>query len=236
MNTPVPLRTYHVKARKPQKICVDFDIKARDRREAVTKALNWFWYEYLGAMGSAHEVLTVDDPYMEVRYGPKFICNDRKNKLLPPDVIERILKESNGELERDLRAGRPHFPPGSVKRIKRRRDFGRFIAPCLKRMNNGVLYYRIGTRSQISRGGRRIRKPKYRDIRLQARNLPDAIEEIRQRKLNQLTEKRRNMKVRELDALAHIAGVIELSNYQRKKYKRVLFRYEQSRVRVAIPA
>ena len=34
------------------------------------KALEWFNKEFKGVLGSAHKVLTVDDPFEEVSYDP----------------------------------------------------------------------------------------------------------------------------------------------------------------------
>ena len=228
-------RMYHVVMKRPGMPDDCVDIQAKNRREAVTKTLNWFWYAYYGSMGPAHKALTINDPYREVVYGPKFVCNARGNKLLDEATITRVIKESKGELERDTRIGRPHFPPGSVKRIKRRRDFGKFVAPCIRRMKNGTMYYRVTTRTQRSGGGELIRKRAYRDIRLEAKTLEGAVTEVRDKKLNKLNKSRRKMKVRRLVALRHIAGVTHIHRQTRKKYQHVLSRYELP-VRIAIPA
>ncbi len=236
-NTPIAfLRTYHVIVKRPGMTDDGVDIQAKNRRDAVTKALNWFWYAYHGSMGPAHKALTVDDPYREVVYGPKFVCSDRAHKLLDAKTIARVIRESKGELEQDMRPGRPHFPPCSVKRIKRRRDFGKFIAPCLKRMKNGVLYYRIILKPQISRDGVLLRKGKYKDVRLTARTLPDALDEIRDRRLNHISRRKRKIKVRRLRVLAHVMGVVELDSSTQNKYRKVLLRYEMPPGKASIPA
>jgi hypothetical protein len=131
-------------------------------------------------------------------------------------------------------AAKPHGQHNAVRRVKRRRDFGVFVAPGLRRMGNGVLYYRIITAPQRSRNGRRFRKRKYRDIRLTARTLADALTEIRERRLNLENEKKiaRRMKVRDLSFVAHVAGLITLSPHSRAKFSRVLPKYEEPRARV----
>jgi hypothetical protein len=158
-------------------------IQATDRGRAVHRAQLWYWEKYRGQLGPAHETLVVDDPHGEVRYGPEFNCGAKKNRLLPDAVIAALLEEAHGELMRDARAWRPHHPPGSVRRVRRRRDFGKFVAPNIRQMRNGVLYYRVTRVPQKVRNGRRLRKRKYRDIRLTARTLREAANEIEQRML-----------------------------------------------------
>lgn len=232
MNTNLAqiLRGYQAIVMRDGKVIDSIEISAQNRRKAVYTALLWFWYKYHGSVGPACKAMTVTDPYREVRYGPRFICNDRINKLLSSDVCRRVIKESNGELKLDRRQWRPHHGPNSVKRVKRRRDFGKFIAPCIKRMKSGTMYYRITLVSQKTKNGRRIRKRKYRDIRLKAQTLISALDEIKARELfvmNQLTVQRK-MNVRDLTFVAHIIGLITastLTDEQRKKFSKVMRRY-----------
>lgn len=160
-----------------------FRIEAKHRGQAVHKAQLWYWAKYHGSLGPAHKVFVVNDPYGEVRYGPHFNCGAKMNRLLPTDVMTRVLAEANGELIQDDRLWRKHHPPGSVRRVKRRRDFGRFILPNVRQMANGRLYYRVTLMSQRTKNGRRYRKRKYRDIPLGASMLFEAIDEIRNRAL-----------------------------------------------------
>ena len=208
-------------------------IAAENRRKAVYKAEQWFWRKYKGTQGPMHQAMTVSDPYSEVHYNSDFSCCDRLNKLLPKDDINRLIVESKAELTRETREGKPHGQHNAVCRVKRRRDFGVFVAPGLRRMKNGVLYYRIITAPQRSRNGRRFRKRKYRDISLTARTLADAVTEIRERRLNLENEKKigRRMKVRDLSFVAHVAGLMTLSPHSRAKFSRVLPKYEEPRAR-----
>ncbi len=235
-NPTQPLRGYQATVIKDGKpICLS--VQAENRRRAVRKALNWFWYEYRGSLGPVHKVMTVTDPYHEVRYGPEFVCNDRINKLLPLDVCLRLFVESKGKLVIDRREGKRYHQPNSLRRVKRRRDFGRFIAPGIKRMKNGVLYYRITTVSQRSYGGRLYRKRKYRDIRLEATTFESALGEIQMKKLHFLHAKKsaRQMVVRQFKVLAHVLGLIQLSEYYRRKFSKVLRRYEKPSVTISTP-
>ena len=214
-------------------------VSAKNRREAVHKCELWFWYEYKGKLGPVHKAMVVLDPYGEVHYDDSnFFCTDRMNKLLPHNVIDRLILESNGKLTRDTREGRPHSPQNSVRRVKRRRDFGVFVAPGIRRMKNAVLYYRVATVPQRSRNGRRLRKRKYHDIRLVARTLAEALVEIKARGLEVQHEHAclRRMKVRSLLFTAHVAGLITLNPYQRGKFSKVLPKYEEPRAKRLTPA
>ena len=162
---------------------------APHRGKAVHQAQLWYWEKYHGALGPAHTVLEINDPYEEVRYGPIFNCGAKVNRLLPEQVIERVLKEANGELVRSTRPWRPHHAPSSVRRVKRRRDFGKFILPNLRQMKNGLLYYRITIATQKVTNGRRYRKRKYRDIRLSASSPNEAPREIEERGLHLINQK-----------------------------------------------
>ncbi len=162
---------------------VRWHIEAENRGQAVHKAQLWYWAKYRGSLGPAHKVLVVSDPYGEVCYGPHFNCGIKTNLLLPADVIARLLIEAHGELVADDRPWRKHHPPGSVRRVKRRRDFGRFVIPHIRQMANGRLYYRVTLVSQRTKNDRRYRKRKYRDIPLTAQVPLEAVEEVRSRGL-----------------------------------------------------
>lgn len=158
-------------------------IEADNRGRAVHQAQLWYWAKYRGALGPAHRVLVVNDPYEEVRYSITFNCGSKTNRLLDEATTVRVLQEAGGELTRDERPDNPHNPPGSVRRVKRRRDFGRFIASNIRQMRNGVLYYRVTRVPQKTRNGRRLRKRKCYDVRLEARTVLDALDEIERRML-----------------------------------------------------
>lgn len=210
-------------------------IAAEDRRTAVYKAEQWFWRKYKVFQGPIHLAVTVSDPYSEVHYSPTFSCCDRINKLLARAAVNSLIAESKGELALHTREGKPHGQHNPVCRVKRRRDFGKFVAPGIRHMRNGVLYYRIITAPQRSRNGRRFRKRKYRDIRLTSRTLTDAVNEIWERRLNLQNEERiaRRMKVRDLSFVAYVAGLINLSPQSRARFHKVLPKYEAPRTRAS---
>lgn len=178
-------------------------IEAPNRRSAVHRAQLWYWKKHRGAFGPAHSALLMNDPYHEVCYGPHFHCNAKMNRSLPEKVIERLLNEANGELMRDTRPWRPHHPPGAVRRVRRRRDFGRFIFPNIRQMKGGLLYYRVLRTAEQTKRGRRYRKRKYRDIRLAARAPFAALQEIEERGLLALHQKaaKRMVRSRSLEVL-----------------------------------
>jgi hypothetical protein len=235
MNTPKGTRPYTAIVSKEGNVERMQRVEATDRRKAVHAALLWFWYEYHGSMGPADKAMTVSDPYNEVSYGPRFRCNDRMNKLLPSDVRFRVMRESKGELMIDRSAGSPHHRPNSLRRTKRRRDFGRFIAPGVRQMKNGVLYYRITVRPSASRDGTVYQKRKYRDIRLEARLLESALGEIQMRGLHLLHKEgaARKTKVRELKVVAHVLGLISLEGKDRRGLGKILRRYETPKAKAA---
>ena len=132
-NTAHIMRSYEAIVRKEQST-MRIRVEAKNRREAVHKLELWFWYEYTGKLGQVHRAMVVSDPYGEVHYDGNFVCSDRMNKLLPSNVIERLILESKGELIRDTRESKLHNPPNPVRRVRRRRDFGVFVAPGIRRM------------------------------------------------------------------------------------------------------
>ena len=84
-----------------RKFVAEKSIYANCRRKAVQKAVQWYWKEFKGLLGSAHQVMTVEDPYGEVVYDDDFACNDIGNKYLDAETLENVIQESNGELIQD---------------------------------------------------------------------------------------------------------------------------------------
>jgi hypothetical protein len=181
-------------------------IPAPNRQAAVRKALQWFSTRFNGSVGSAREILTVDDPYHEVIYDQDFGCNDLRNKFLPEEVLERLIAESNGELVRDTRSTKLGHPLGAVRRRKRRVKFkAKAIAPCVYQNDFGTLFYRITEKPQVSRSGMLLGKHKTRLVRLAARTLREAVEEIQTRRLPELHQSRRVIKRRSFALLQQLA-------------------------------
>jgi hypothetical protein len=202
------MRIYKAEIRKEGVLVARFCIEAPSRREAVYKASQLFWANYGNYFGQAFRCLVVDDPYFEVHYSEDFNINDRLNKYLPTEVIRRVLLEAGGELRLRDPDGSKYSPHSHFRRFKRRRDFGVFVAPLIKRMKNGRLYYRVITRSQITRNGRKIRKRKYKDVPLESRSLDAARQEITERRLFELNQAQsgRQMKIRDLAVLDALLG------------------------------
>lgn len=204
-------------------------IEAPHRAKAVHQAQLWYWTQYKGSLRPVHKVMTVSDPEREVRYSESFNCADKTNRLLPESVLTRVIAESNGELTCETGGGTRNHAPGSVRRVKRRRDFGKFIAPNIRRMKRGILYYRIVRVPQKSSRGKIVQKRRYIDVRLAARTLPDAITEIQSRRLKHEHDMKsaRIVKARSLKLTSHVIGLQELSHDDRIYFAHELSRYEK---------
>ena len=202
-------------------------IEAINRRRAVHTAQLHYWGRYKGTMGPAHQAIVLNDPYREVFYSPKFNCSAKTNHLLPEDSLKRVLWEAAGELVRDTRTLPPHAPHGSVRRVRRRRDFGVFIAPLVRSMKSGRLYYRINVTPQVVHHGRRYRKRKYRDIPLTARTLAEAVLEIKARGLFELNARNciRTQKCRRMQILEHLAGLVVMTPGTFRRYRQIIAKY-----------
>jgi len=155
-------------------------IRAGDRREAVKKTVQWFWKQFKGSIGEAHNVITINDPYNEVFYSSTFSCADPANKYLDEDTIKKVLTISQGKLTRDNRNGTPHHPPNSLKRVKRRRKYHKTVAPLISISSSGAFYFRQTLRSQKSSKGKIIQKRKVKNVRLHAKTLDEAKLEIQE--------------------------------------------------------
>ncbi len=183
-------------------------IEAPSRAIAVHKAQLWYWSKYKGSLGNIHNILTVDDPYQEVRYDSTFKCSDKKNRHLKEDDLERIIAESNGELVRNYGSGTRHHPAPQLKRVKRRRVYHTTVGPNIRRSGTGALYYCITLQPQKSRNNTLLKKKKYRLVKLEARTMHDAIHEIAEKKLLELhvPGSTRNIQTRDpsfLETFAH---------------------------------
>lgn len=206
------MRKYFAQVKTPQNgVLVRLIVEANNRGEAVHKVELWFWKRFRGNLGQAVNVLTVSDPYSEVHYKPHFNCGKRENRYLTEEVVERLLQEAKGELMRDMQPGKPHNPRGSVRRLKRRRDFGKFVFPNIKMMRSGALYYRLVVVPQCVHNGRRFRKRRYRDVRLVAKDPADVLKEIESRGLHLAHAKaaKRNVKARSLALLRRKIAVFQ---------------------------
>ena len=131
-------------------------IAAMNRERAVWKAAQWYWKEYKGALGQLNEIMVLNDPMHEVVYDDDFDCGDRGNRYLDSSSLERLLKDSNGELELESKESTKHHPANSVKRKKRRRKFNERVGVNLYRSaGTGVLYY---VTTYFNKNNKRLRK------------------------------------------------------------------------------
>jgi hypothetical protein len=149
-------------------------IAASDRGKAVFKFCQNYWDEYKGSLGQANDILVVDDPFKEVQYSDSFSCSDRKHRYLDELTIERLLTESNNELEREVRESTAHHPRNPLKRKKRRRKAMERLDTNLYKASTGILFYVTIYRSK---NGRRCRK----NNRLLSKDIKKAKREIAKR-------------------------------------------------------
>ena len=159
-------------------------IYANCRKRAVQKAVQWFWKEFKGVLGSVHKTMIVDDPHGEVVYDEGFACNDLCNKYLCEETIARIIEESDGELIKDVSEGSENHPPNSVKRAKRRRKLSNVIAPRMTQTPAGTIYYRTTVVPQCSKNGKIIQRRKVKIVKLASKTLEKALREISRRGLD----------------------------------------------------
>ena len=148
------------------------------RRRGVEKALEWFNKEFKGVLGSAHKVLTVDDPFEEVSYDLDFACNDLGNKYLDQKTIDRVISESGGDLA-------PESPESersqhnSLRRIKRRKKENVQLTSRLSQSPSGTIYYRMT--EPVASNGKRM---KTTSVKLSSKSLEKALREVSRRGLD----------------------------------------------------
>ena len=148
------------------------------RRRGVEKALEWFNKEFKGVLGSAHKVLTVDDPFEEVSYDLDFACNDLGNKYLDQKTIDRVISESGGDLapEDSESESSQH---NSLRRIKRRKKENVQLTSRLSQSPSGIIYYRMT--EPVASNGKRM---KTTSVKLSSKSLEKALREVSRRGLD----------------------------------------------------
>ena len=136
------------------------------RRKGVEKAVEWFKKEFKGVLGSAHKVMTVDDPFNEVSYDEDFACNDLGNKYLDDDTIQRVIFESDGDLceedpesEQSLIIAFVALNAGKYQLTSR-----------LSQTPTGTIYYKMA--EPVSRNGKRA---KTTSVKLSSKSLEKAF-------------------------------------------------------------
>lgn len=218
-------RTYPITIAENNSVIEQHTVEAADRKTAVRKGLQWFWDKYQGKRGAASEVFTVGDPYGEVTFREPWNSNDKGNNYLDEATASRVIIESKGVLERDTKEGSRHHPRRSLRRKKRRREYRVTVAPNIQESDTGTFYYRVVITAQKSEGGNILTKRKMEDVRLEAKNLTEAIDEIRRRGLKNLHERntaRKHVKIRSLKLVEHVAVGKPLSDDDRRFFAPVL--------------
>ncbi len=146
------------------------------RENAVYAACQWYWEKHKGAWGQINDIMVVDDPSEEVKYGDNFSCASRSSRYLDEATIERLIKESNGELVREVKEeGTKHHPKNPLKRVKRRRIKFKRVGNNLYQSptTNNMVY----VTTYISKNGKRCRK----ENKLVSRTIEKAEREIQRR-------------------------------------------------------
>ena len=148
------------------------------RRRGVEKALEWFNKEFKGVLGSAHKVLTVDDPFEEVSYDLDFACNDLGNKYLDQKTIHRVISESGGDLAPEVPESESS-QHNSLRRIKRRKKENVQLTSRLSQSPSGTIYYRMT--EPVASNGKRM---KTTSVKLSSKSLEKALREVSRRGLD----------------------------------------------------
>jgi len=164
-------------------------VYGNSRKKAVQKAVQWFWKDFKGVLGSAHKIMTVDDPHDEVVYDDDFACNDLGNKYLDESTIESLVGDADGELARDENEGSENHPPNSVRRIKRRRKQNLQLTSRLTQSPGGTIYYRM---TEMPSG--KHTRLKTKTIKLASKSLNKALKEVARRGLDKFEKFEDNAK------------------------------------------
>jgi hypothetical protein len=155
-------------------------VYGNSRKKAVQQAVQWFWKDFKGILGSAHKIMTINDPYDEVEYDDNFACNDLGNKYLDEPTLSRLIEDSNGDLARDESEGSEKHPPNSVKRTRRRRKQNIQLTSRLSQSPGGTIYYKMIDIAEKVKNAR----PKVKMVKLSSKSLEKAVREVERRGLD----------------------------------------------------
>ena len=155
-------------------------VYGNSRKKAVQQAVQWFWKDFKGILGSAYKIMTITDPYDEVDYDENFACNDLGNKYLDESTLSRLIEDSNGDLARDESEGSEKHPPNSVKRTKRRRKQNVQLTTRLSQSPGGTIYYKMIDIADKVKNAR----PKIKMVKLSSKSLEKAVREVERRGLD----------------------------------------------------
>lgn len=155
-------------------------VYGNSRKKAVQQAVQWFWKDFKGILGSAYKIMTINDPYDEVEYDDNFACNDVGNKYLDESTLSRLIEDSNGDLARDESEGSEKHPPNSVKRTRRRRKQNIQLTSRLSQSPGGTIYYKMIDIAEKVKNAR----PKVKMVKLSSKSLEKAVREVERRGLD----------------------------------------------------
>lgn len=155
-------------------------VYGNSRKKAVQQAVQWFWKDFKGILGSAYKIMTINDPYDEVEYDDNFACNDLGNKYLDESTLSRLIEDSNGDLARDESEGSEKHPPNSVKRTRRRRKQNIQLTSRLSQSPGGTIYYKMIDIAEKVKNAR----PKVKMVKLSSKSLEKAVREVERRGLD----------------------------------------------------
>ena len=155
-------------------------VYGNSRKKAVQQAVQWFWKDFKGILGSAYKIMTINDPYDEVEYDDNFTCNDLGNKYLDEPTLSRLIEDSNGDLARDESEGSEKHPPNSVKRTRRRRKQNIQLTSRLSQSPGGTIYYKMIDIAEKVKNAR----PKVKMVKLSSKSLEKAVREVERRGLD----------------------------------------------------
>lgn len=159
-----------------------------NRRTAVAKAIEWYNKDLKHILGHPFEHMVIDDPLGEVVYDEGFVCTDLRNKYLDEPTIERLVKDSKGDLGRERASDAGGCPLASVKRLKKRRNQEIELTKRFVQTSGGTIYYKMTDISDRKNGKLIMRK-----IKLASKSLVKAKKEVIRRGLNKF-EKFSNIK------------------------------------------
>ena len=56
-------------------------VYGNSRKKAVQQAVQWFWKDFKGILGSAYKIMTINDPYDEVEYDVFYNIKDIRETI-----------------------------------------------------------------------------------------------------------------------------------------------------------
>ena len=152
-------------------------VYGNSRKKAVQQAVQWFWKDFKGLLGPAHKVMTINDPYEEVRYDDNFACNELGNKYLDCQTIDRLLDQANGELAIDDSPGSERHPRTVLKELEEGEQNVQLTSR-LSQSPGGTIYYKMSFPSSDTNSF------KVKIIKLSSKSLEKAKREVERRGLD----------------------------------------------------